>query len=70
MKRKRNELKYVRDKKKGKLKWSIYFFHLFNFALRAENDLLIFVSHVGFFQMHTLLYAKLFRSEDVLNRGI
>ena len=45
-------------------------FYPFNFALKAENDLLIFVSQVRFFQMHTPLYVKLFCPEDVLNRGI
>ena len=34
--------------------------HPFNFALKAENDLLVFASHVRLFQMHTPLYAKLF----------
>ena len=47
-------------KKSGKLKWSMQFFHPFNFALKAENDLPVFVSHVRLFQMHNPLYAKLF----------
>ena len=42
----------------------------FNFALEAENDLLVFVSHVRLFQMDTPLYAKLFCPEDVLNKEI
>ena len=42
----------------------------FQFALKAENELLVFVSYVKLFQMHTPLYAKLFCPEDVLNRRI
>ena len=45
-------------------------FYPFNLALKAENDLPAFVSHLRLFQMHTPLYAKLFCPEDVLNRGI
>ena len=41
------------DKKNEKLKWSIEFLHPFNFALKAENDLLVFVSHVRLFQIYT-----------------
>ena len=70
MKRKRNKLKYVRDKRNGKLKWSIQFLHPFNFALMEENNLLGFVSHVRLFQMHTPLYAKLFCPKDVFGRGM
>ena len=55
MKRKQNKLNYVRDKRNGRLKWSIKFLHAFNFALKAENDVLVFLSHVRLFQMHTPL---------------
>ena len=45
----RNEFNYVHDKKNGKLKFSVKCFHVFNFALKAENDLLAFVSNVRLF---------------------
>ena len=57
-------------KKERKIKIVNIIFYPFNFALKAENDLLVFVSRVRLFQMHTPLYAKLFCSDDVLNRGI
>ena len=56
---------------KRKIKVAIItFLHVFNLALKAENDLLSFVSFEMLFQMNTRPLGKAFCLEDVLNRGI